>query len=115
MNTLYRRMAVIRKKRAEESKDVLLKKLEIATRILIEEFHPKKIILHGSLVRGDDVHAFSDIDLVVEGLGNGYLRAGGRLIDALGECIDLKPLEMLDGDFKDHVLKTGKIIYQSEA
>lgn len=115
MNTLYRRMAVVRQRKVEESRSVLLKKLEIAKRILIEEFHPQKIILHGSLARGDDVHSFSDIDLVVEGLGDEYLRAGGRLIDALGECIDLKPMEMLDGDFKEHVLKTGKIIYQSEA
>ena len=46
MNTLYQRMAIVRKKRVEESKNILLKKLEIAKQILINEFHPKKIILH---------------------------------------------------------------------
>lgn len=114
MNTLYQRMAIVRKKRVEESKNILLEKLEIAKQILINEFHPKKIILHGSLARGKDVHPFSDIDLIVEGLGDNYLRAGGRLINTLGECIDLKSLEMLEKDFKDHVLKTGKIIYISD-
>lgn len=71
----------------EESKNILLKKLEITKQILINEFHPKKIILHGSLAQGKDVHPFSDIDLVVEGLEDDYLGAGGRLIDALGECL----------------------------
>lgn len=108
---IYQRMAIVRKRRIEKSRKVLLDKLEIARQILINEFHPKRIILHGSLSRENDVHPFSDIDIIVEGIEDNYLKAGGRLIDVLGECIDLKPLEMLEKDFKDYVLQYGKVIY----
>lgn len=109
--TLRKRIMAVRERRSKENRRTLLEKLETAKLILINEFHPKKIILHGSLARGNGVHHFSDIDLVVEGLGDGYLKAGGRLLDALGACIDLKPFEMLEKDFKDHVLRYGKVIY----
>ena len=49
----------------------------------------------------------------MEGLRENYLKAGGRLIDALGECINLKPIEMLDEDFKKHMLQYGEIIYSA--
>ncbi|MBI5746645.1 MAG: nucleotidyltransferase domain-containing protein [Nitrospirae bacterium] len=113
--TLHQRMITIREKNIRKSKEILLGKLEIAKQILINEFHPKKIILYGSLADGNHVHPFSDIDLAVDGLGDNYLKAGGRLIDALGECIDLKPLEMLEKEFKDYVLNHGKMIYSSNA
>ena len=111
--TLHQRMMGVRERRIEKNKKALLDKLEIAKQILISEFHPKKIILHGSLAHGNCVHRFSDIDLVVEGLGDEYLKAGGRLLDTLGDCIDMKPLEMLEKDFKDYVLRYGKVIYTS--
>ena len=106
-------MMIVKGIRVEKNKKALLDKLEIAKQILIKEFRPKKIILFGSLAYGDNIHHFSDIDLAVEGLGDNYLKAGGRLIDELGECIDLKPLEMLEKDFKDYVLQYGKVIYTS--
>lgn len=111
--TLHQRMITIRERRSKKNKNALFDKLEIAKKILINEFHPKKIILHGSLAHGKSIHRFSDIDLIVEGLGDNYLKAGGRLLDELGECIDLKPLEMLEKDFKDYVLRYGKVIYAS--
>ncbi|MBI5749030.1 MAG: nucleotidyltransferase domain-containing protein [Nitrospinae bacterium] len=111
--SLYQRMTIVRGIRVKKNKKALLDKLEIAKQILIREFHPKKIILFGSLAHGKEVHPFSDIDLVVEGLGDNYLKAGGRLIDEVGECIDLKPLEMLEKDFKEYVLQYGKVIYTS--
>lgn len=111
--TLHQRMMGVRERRIEKNKKALLDKLEMAKQILISEFHPKKIILHGSLVHGNGVHNYSDIDLVVEGLGDNYLKAGGRLLDELGDCIDLKPLEMLEQDFKSYVLQYGKVIYTS--
>lgn len=108
---LGKRIEDVRKSRSEKAKKLLLEKLETAKQILINDFHPRKIILFGSLLTEDKVHSYSDIDIIVEGLGDNYLQAGGRLIDALGECIDLKSLEMLDDDFKNQVLKFGKVIY----
>lgn len=112
--SLLKRIRFVRNRRAEKSRTILLKKLEIARQILIDEYHAKKIILFGSLLYEKKVHPFSDIDLIVEGLGENYLKAGGRLIDALGECIDLKPIEMLDEDFKKQVLQYGEIIYSAD-
>ncbi|HIE35689.1 MAG TPA: hypothetical protein EYP89_00425, partial [Candidatus Omnitrophica bacterium] len=70
-----------------------------AKEILIEEFSPKRIIVFGTFVKGN-LHNFSNLDIIVEGLGDDYLKAGERLIDMLGEDIDLKSFEALDEDFK---------------
>ena len=48
---------------------------------------------------------------MVEGLGDDYLKAGGMLLDRLGEDIDLKPYEYLDKDFRKKVLEEGRIVY----
>ena len=104
-------MKLVRKRRVEGIRKQLLDKLEIAKEILVNKFHAKRIILIGSLLNEHNLHYFSDIDIVVEGIGSDYLKAGGYLIDHIGDCIDLKPLEMLDENFKEHVLLTGKIIY----
>lgn len=109
--SLLKRIKHVRNNRSEKVKKQLLKKLEVAKHILVNDFHAKRIILIGSLNCEEKVHPFSDIDLIVEGLGENYLKAGGRLIDILGECIDLKPFEMLDKNFKKQVLKFGTIIY----
>ncbi|MBI5183909.1 MAG: nucleotidyltransferase domain-containing protein [Nitrospinae bacterium] len=90
-----------------------MKKVEIAKNILVQEFHAEKIILFGSLAVDEMIHTFSDIDIIVEGLGDNYLKAGGKLIDTLGELIDLKPFELLDDIFKKQVIQKGKVIYSS--
>lgn len=109
--SMLERMKFVRRSRSEKNRKILLKKLEIAKKILVREFHAKRIILFGSLISENAIHPFSDIDLVVEGLEKNYLKAGGRLIDALGEHIDLKPFEMLDDNFKKQILKDGKVIF----
>ncbi len=112
--SINQRIQSVRKYRAEKTRRMLLDKLEKARQILVNKFHVKRVILIGSLNNRNSLHSFSDIDLIVEGLGNNYLKAGGYLIDHIGECIDLKPLEMLDEDFKEYVLLTGKVIYTSD-
>ncbi len=109
--SMKQRMKFVRQNRIEKIRKQLLDKLEIAKEILVNKFHAKRIILIGSLRSGNNLHHFSDIDLVVEGLGSDYLKAGGYLIDHIGNCIDLKPFEMLDENFKEHILLTGKTIY----
>jgi predicted nucleotidyltransferase len=111
---MKQRMKFVRKSRVKKIRKLLLDKLEVAREILVNKFHAKRIILIGSLQNGNNLHHFSDIDLVVEGLGKDYLKAGGYLIDHIGNCIDLKPFEMLDENFKEHILLTGKVIYLSD-
>jgi predicted nucleotidyltransferase len=109
-NKLVRRIEKVRKKNILRKKIQLQNKLKKAKEILLKEFSPKKIIVFGSFVKGN-LHNFSDLDIIVEGLKDDYLKAGGRLIDVLGEDIDLKPYEALDEDFKKKVIKEGKVIY----
>ena len=112
-NALQERMARVKEKRRKESRRILSEKLEQAKRILVTEFCPKRIILCGSLAGGSEGHPCFDLDPLFEGLGEDYLKAGGRLLDALGEVVDLKPLEMLEPGFRDHVLKHGEILYET--
>jgi len=109
--SLNKRILLVRKERANKAKGVLLSKLETVKEILVNKYNVKKIFLVGSLLNDKRLHSLSDIDLIVEGLGSNYLNAGGYLIDHVGECVDLKPFEMLDKDFRENIIRTGKIIY----
>lgn len=100
----------IRRRISRQRQKELGEKLIRIKEILTKEFHPKRIYLFGSFIKGN-LHSQSDIDIVVEGLGDDWLRAGGRLIDTLGECVDLKPWELLDEDFRREVVRRGKLIY----
>ncbi|OGX45872.1 MAG: hypothetical protein A2216_00650 [Omnitrophica WOR_2 bacterium RIFOXYA2_FULL_45_12] len=99
-----------RKRISRQRQKELREKLIRVKEILTKEFHPQRIYLFGSFIKGN-LHSQSDIDIVVEGLGDNWLRAGGRLIDTLGECVDLKPWELLNEDFRREVVKRGKLIY----
>ena len=110
---LTQKVISTRKRISAKKEKELEEKLKEAIRTLTQEFKPKRIFLIGSLAK-NKVHYSSDIDLVVEGLGDDYLRAGGMLLDRLGEDIDLKPYEYLDEDFRKKVLKEGKLIYSSK-
>jgi len=70
----------------------------------------KRIILFGSLVRGDFA-AGSDSDLAVEGLlKTDFFRALGELNTMTRFWVDLKPLEDLEPRFRERVLSTGEEI-----
>jgi len=97
-NKLVERIEEVRRKYFKEKRE-LQNKLKKAKEILIEEFSPKRIIVFGTFVKGN-LHNFSNLDIIVEGLGDDYLKAGERLIDMLREDIDLKSFEALDEDFK---------------
>ena len=99
-----------RKRISRQRQRELREKLIRVKEILTKEFHPLRIYLFGSFIKGN-LHSQSDIDIVVEGLGDNWLRAGGRLIDTLGECVDLKPWELLNEDFRREVVRRGKLIY----
>lgn len=72
-----------RKRISRQRQKELREKLIRVKEILTKEFHPQRIYLFGSFIKGN-LHSQSDIDIVVEGLGDNWLRAGGRLIDTLG-------------------------------
>lgn len=86
--------------------------LKRAVNILTHHYSVRRIILFGSLATGK-IGAGSDVDLIVEGLGNQFLKAFGHCMRECETNIDIKPLEDLSPQFKDAVLEKGKIIYES--
>ena len=89
-------------------------KLAMVVEVLVNEFQANKIILFGSLVRGN-FQRDSDIDLAVAGIPTSdYFRAIARVNSLSDRWIDLKPLEVLDSHFLQRVLKTGECIYASD-
>lgn len=90
--------------------DSLAGDLEKARTTLVKH-GAKRIILYGSIARGD-YRADSDIDLCVEGL------SPGKFFRAIAECIMRidRPISILDyhnlhGYLKERVLTEGKILY----
>jgi predicted nucleotidyltransferase len=84
-------------------------------KILVNEINPQKLILFGS--RGKETAAFnSDYDIAVEsGLIN--ISKKRKVKEKIDEIIglykiDLVFLKEIDPDFKNIILKTGKIIYE---
>ncbi|MFQ6093713.1 MAG: nucleotidyltransferase family protein [bacterium] len=78
-----------------------------------ERIWVKRIVLFECLAKGDRFRPSSDIDLAVEGLKRkDFVRAYADLMLALNWPIDLKPLEEIDGLFREMILKREKIIYE---
>jgi predicted nucleotidyltransferase len=71
-----------------------------------------KIILYGSMARGD-FHAGSDIDLCVEGLpGISYFHAVGECLRDIESPVSIVPLQNTWGYFRQRILQEGKVIYE---
>jgi predicted nucleotidyltransferase len=88
--------------------------LEKIIDLLVTEFKVKKIILFGSLVKGN-FSAESDIDLAVEGIPKSdYFSVLARINSMSERWIDLKPLEALEPHFLKRVLQTGECLYASD-
>lgn len=88
-------------------------KLEAVVELLVNEFKAEKIILFGSLVKGD-FDRESDIDLAVEGIPTAdYFEVLARINSLSDHWIDLKPLEALEPHFLERVLQTGECLYAS--
>ena len=85
-----------------------------AADLLVDKYRVRRLVLFGSLARGE-FREESDIDLAVEGLGKGeYLKAlvdVGRLTDTL---VELKLLEECRGFFLERVLREGLVLRDAE-
>ena len=85
--------------------------LEEAVAIL-RKHGAKRIVLFGSLC-SDSFHSRSDIDLAVDGIPKGlWSRAVADLLMALNHPVDLKPLDEVESDFRERILKKGIILYE---
>ena len=97
-------------KLAQQAKD----SLEPIINYLTQNFKIKKIILFGSLVKGNFSET-SDIDLAVEGIPpQDYFAVLAKINGMSDRLIDLKPIESLDPHFLKRVLETGDCLYASD-
>ena len=82
--------------------------------LLVQKYGVRRIILFGSLARGQ-FDADSDIDLAVEGLAKSdYFAALSATSDLADRWVDIKPLEELEEHFKERVLATGECLYAQD-
>ena len=83
--------------------------------IIIDEYHPRKVILFGS--RGKQTHqANSDYDLAIETNKNDFRQrriVKDRINEIIGlHKIDLVILNEVDSGFRKIIINTGKVIYE---
>lgn len=101
---------LINKKNAEEARKTLYKVIDL----LVHKFQVKKIILFGSLAKGN-FDLDSDIDLAVEGISaSDYFHVLAKVNSVSDRWIDLKPIESLEPHFLQRVLQTGECLYASD-
>ena len=83
-----------------------------AADLLRRRFDVDKIVLFGSLARGDMFHAHSDVDLAVWGLAEAeYLRAVSSLLDLDGSIdVDLVRMEEANPALRRRIEMEGTII-----
>jgi len=92
---------------------------------IVRDYNPEKIILFGSLTRGD-YHELSDIDIVI------IKKTKKRFLERIGDVLQLNDTEMRlecfvytpkefskmqeeENSFIEEVLKSGVVIYEKQA
>jgi len=96
----------------EKAEKILAKLIEL----LKKELDPEKIILFGSRAKGKSA-PYSDIDLAIAGSTRPPLRSLRKLKEKIEVIswpffVDLIFLEEVDEEFKELVIKTGRIVYE---
>lgn len=89
--------------------------LESVTKILIKRLNPKKIILFGSRAKGNN-YKNADFDFAVDKKrvsANEQREIMEEIEEVAGLYkVDVVYLSSVDREFKNIVLKTGKVIYE---
>lgn len=79
-----------------------------AAQLLREEFGATRVLLFGSLLRAW-FHEASDVDLACEGIAGSRLsEAQDRLIELIGEPVDLVALEEAEAGLRQRILASGE-------
>lgn len=99
--------------RAEgELRDARRERLRAVVDALVREFHVTRVVLFGSLARGD-ARASSDVDLLVEGLAKDRFIEACALADRLmGDAyVDLVPVELARPEIRARAEAEGEVLH----
>ena len=96
--------------------DKIEKKIDMIIKLINKELKPQKIILFGSRAKGNE-YMGSDIDLCIEGAKKKNKRELRKLKEKVDEIsglysVDIVIYEEIDENFRDIIIKTGKVIYE---
>lgn len=93
MAARWRRAKAEQRSRAEARADAMRARLPAAKQLLADRYGVRRVVLFGSLARGDST-ASSDVDLAVEGIDSaGYFRAIADLMGLFEAPVDLVEIE----------------------
>jgi predicted nucleotidyltransferase len=84
----------------------------LKAKTILANLGARKIILYGSLARGD-YKPYSDIDICVEGISKeNYFRAIAECLMKIDRRISVLDFDKIQGYFKERILSEGKILYE---
>ena len=73
----------------------------------------RRMYLFGSTIADGPLSVWSDLDLAVEGLPDeDFFRLLGYLVDQSSIEVDLKPMERLDPDVREGIIRGGLVLYE---
>ncbi|MBN2073523.1 MAG: nucleotidyltransferase domain-containing protein [Actinobacteria bacterium] len=85
------------------------------SKILVNKFGAKEVVLYGSLLKKKYFDSASDIDLAVKGLEDNYFKAYGYCLRNSEFNLDIKAYEDLPEKFKNIVDKRGIKLYEQKS
>jgi len=109
---IWKRVVIAREKRRLKMRRVALTEARKIAVLLGRRFGARKVILYGSLARGEEFDSRSDIDLAVLGLGDGYYRAYGYCLRFSPFPIELRAYEDMPREFRREVDRKGRLLYE---
>lgn len=107
----YRQLDEARRSDRRRRAAMVRSRLPEVVRRLTVELGATKVVLFGSLLRGE-LHEGSDVDLAVEGLAAGtYFHAVDRAAEAAGVPVDLVPLEEASPELRALIEEEGEVLH----
>lgn len=84
-------------------------------RFLVEKYRPKRIIQWGSLLKPEQFRDYSDIDLALEGIPDAetFFQLTAEIEKLTSFPLDVVQWEHLQPEFREVILRKGKVVYES--
>ncbi|MBC8460432.1 MAG: nucleotidyltransferase domain-containing protein [Deltaproteobacteria bacterium] len=87
---------------------------ESILKMIVGEYHPKKVYQWGSLLRPERFRDYSDIDIAIEGAisPDAYFEMLGKAQAMTEFPVDIVQLEKIEPEFAESIRTEGKVVYE---